>query len=517
VLEPLDHIECRDAVLGPDSAPAAWPVADAVVGNPPFVGVSRKRRELGEDYVHALDRAYAPRVPGASDLVCYWFDRAREQILAGALQRAGLVATNSIRGGANRTVLEAIVHDLAITDAWSDEPWVNNGAAVRVSLICFGRDPGARLNGQAVPQVYADLTAPQEAGDALNLSSAQTLAENASASFQGASKKAKFEIDADLARTWLHLPNPHGRPNSEVLKPWANGFELSRGPQHQWIIDFGISMSEADASLYELPFAYVVEHVKAERLKNNRESYRKFWWRFAEARPALRRALAALPRFIATVAHSKHRFFTWLPVSTSPDQALITVARADETTFGVLHSRLHELWSLRLGTSLEDRPRYTPTSTFETFPFPAGLTPADTAHQRTQTLPDGAVIPADLPPAQRPPAEAIARAAARLVALRNRWLNPPEWTEAVPEVIPLGLAASPYPDRIVARPGFEKELAKRTLTNLYNQRPAWLADAHAALDAAVAAAYGWADWAPSMPDDEILRRLLALNRMRAAK
>lgn len=124
--------------------------------------------------------------------------------------------------------------------------------------------------------------------------------------------------------------------------------------------------------------------------------------------------------------------------------------------------------------------------------------------------------PAGLPPAVRPQAEAIARAAARLVALRDAWLNPPEWTERVPEVVPLGMTVSPYPDRIVARPGFEKELAKRTLTNLYNIRPAWLAQAHAALDAAVAAAYGWADWTPELPDDEILRRLLALNRERAA-
>jgi hypothetical protein len=196
---------------------------------------------------------------------------------------------------------------------------------------------------------------------------------------------------------------------------------------------------------------------------------------------------------------------------------LVVIARADDTTFGILHSRLHEGWSLRLCTWMGkgNDPRYTPTSTFETFPFPAGLTPADTAHQRTETLPDAAVIPAGLPADIRPHAEAIARAAARLVALRDRWLNPPEWTERVPEVVPLGMSASPYPDRIVARPGHEKDLAKRTLTNLYNQRPAWLADAHAALDAAVAAAYGWADWTADMPEDEILRRLLALNRARA--
>ncbi len=161
-------------------------------------------------------------------------------------------------------------------------------------------------------------------------------------------------------------------------------------------------------------------------------------------------------------------------------------------------------------------PRYTPTTCFETFPFPAGLTPADTAHQRTEVLDDGALIPSGLPPAVHDDAATIARAAKRLTDLRHAWLNPPEWTERVPEIVPLGMSTSPYPDRIVSKPGFEKELAKRTLTNLYNQRPAWLAQAHDILDVAVAAAYGWTDYTPSMPDDEILRRLLALNRERSA-
>lgn len=114
-----------------------------------------------------------------------------------------------------------------------------------------------------------------------------------------------------------------------------------------------------------------------------------------------------------------------------------------------------------------------------------------------------------------PHAEAIASVAKARTDLRDRWLNPPEWTERVPEVVPLGMTHSPYPDRIVAKPGHENDLARRTPTNLYNQRPAWLADAHAALDAAVVAAYGRGDWQPAMADDEVLRRLLALNRARA--
>ena len=547
VLDTLEHIECRDALLTEGGGEAPWPAADVVVGNPPFLGVSRKRGELGEAYTQALDAVYATRVPGAADLVCYWFDKARAQMAAGALQRAGLVTTNSIRGGANRKVLDAICAHTRIFEAWSDEPWINNGAAVRVSLVCFGAGDGTHLNGADVPQIYADLTAPATAGDSLNLGLAKVLSTNSAASFQGASKKAKFEIDATLAREWLRQPNPHGRPNSDVLKPWANGFELSRGPQHQWIIDFGNELTEAEAALYEQPFAYVTKHIKPERITKSEIALRVYWWRFGRPRVELRIALRNLPRFVATVAHSKHRFFVWLPVTTSPDQALITIARADDTTFGILHSRFHELWSIRQGTSIGvgNDPRYTPTTCFETFPFPAGLTPADTAHQRTEAVEGGALIPADLPdtlsdalptedfkpnqplaPVHQAPAAiktipprqaatAIAQAAQRLNTLRQAWLNPPEWTHTVPEVVPLGLSASPYPDRIVPKPGFEKELAKRTLTNLYNLRPAWLAAAHAQLDAAVAAAYGWADYTANMPDDEILRRLLALNLQRS--
>ena len=154
----------------------------------------------------------------------------------------------------------------------------------------------------------------------------------------------------------------------------------------------------------------------------------------------------------------------------APDHQLIVIARDDDVTFGILHSRFHEAWSLRLGTSLEDRPRYTPTTTFETFPFPDGLSP-------------------DIPAAHYahdPRAVAIAEAAGRLVELRDRWINPPEWVAWVEEPAP------DYPKRPVARDKeAAKELKARTLTNLYNTRPQWLADAHAALNAAVAAAYGW--------------------------
>ena len=198
-------------------------------------------------------------------------------------------------------------------------------------------------------------------------------------------------------------------------------------------------------------------------------------------------ALDGLSRYIATPTVAKHRLFAWLDARICPDHQLIVIARDDDTTFGILHSRFHEIWSLRLGTSLEDRPRYTPTSTFATFPFPTGLGPDVPATEY----------------ASDPRATAIATKARRLVELRDRWLNPPEWVEWVDEPVP------GYPQRPVPRDQqAANALKKRTLTNLYNTRPQWLADAHEALDEAVAAAYGWP---ADISDDDVLRELLALN------
>ena len=522
VLEPLEQIECRDALLawpgeGADrrAAEAAWPQADVVVGNPPFLGGSKKRGELGSAYFDALSELFRPAVPGGADLVCYWFHKSLQQIQAGKLHAAGLVATQAIRAGSNRAVLDAITADTPIFDAWSDEPWVNDGAAVRVSLVCFGREAGqARLNGQPVQTIHADLTA----GDGLNLTQAQPLPENTLTAFEGTKKYGDFDIAGSLARQWLNLPNPHGRSNAEVVKPWRNGQDLTKRPSDTWVIDFGTHCSEADAALFEAPFAHVVLHVKPERKD-------KKWWLHERPRPEMRTALKGLAAFITTVRVAKHRFFAFLDATVLPDTRLNVIARADDATFGILSSRIHEVWSLAQASIHGDgsdggRPTYNAKSCFETYPFPAGLTPADTACQRTEAVEGGAQIPADLPPAVRPHARAIAQAAHRLDGLRRNWLNPPEWTQRVPEVVPLGMAASPYPDRIEPRPGLSeadaKALQKRTLTNLYNQRPAWLAQAHAALDAAVAAAYGWTDYAPSLPDEEILRRLLALNLQRTA-
>jgi hypothetical protein len=512
ILRNLDNIQLRDAVLNPDGTEPEWPEADAIVGNPPFLGGSKLLAALGGDYVTRLRSLYQGRVPGGADLVTYWFEKARAQIAAGRVRYVGLVATNSIRGGANRNVLERIGDTGSIYEAWSDEPWINEGAAVRVSLVAFtAKDHGwmVRLDGQAVDAIHPDLTASTKGGMELNLTVARPLLDNGGTSFRGTTKNGPFDIPGNLARQWLTLPNPNARPNSDVLKPWCNGQDITRRASDTWIIDFGVNLPESDACQYERPFRHAHEYVRPMRAGNRREAYRDNWWIFGESRPGFRCAVSKLNRFIATAMVAKHRIFVWLSATIIPDQQVITITRSDDTTFGILHSRFHELWSLRLCTWLGkgNDPRYTPTTTFETFPFPEGLTPADTAGP-VETREDSIVLPS-VTSERRPVALAIAQAAHRLNDQRENWLNPPTWVERVPEVVP------GYPDRIIPKPGYEKKLKAQTLTNLYNQRPTWLDNAHQALDAAVAVAYGWADYSPEMPDEVILSRLLALNLERA--
>ena len=186
----------------------------------------------------------------------------------------------------------------------------------------------------------------------------------------GDTKGGPFDVSGDQAREWLRLPaNPNGRTNADVLKPWVNGMDLTRRPAGKWVVDFGWTMSEGDVALYEEPFRWLKERVYPMRQRNRLEAHRLKWWRHLRPRPEMWEALDGLSRYMATPTVAKHRLFVWYDARICPDHQLIVIARDDDATFGILHSRFHELWSLRLGTSLEDRPRYTPSTTFETFPF----------------------------------------------------------------------------------------------------------------------------------------------------
>jgi hypothetical protein len=461
ILRPLDHIENRDALLDvtdpTNPREAEWPEAEYIVGNPPFLGAKLLRRGLGGDYVDVLFAVFRGRLPGMSDLSSYFHEKARAAIQAGSTRRAGLLATQSIRGGANRRVLERISETGGIFYARSDERWVLSGANVHISFVGQddGSDKGRELDGHLVDSINANLTV------GVDLTKARRLRENAAIAYIADVKVGPFDIGADVAQQLLAAPNPDGRSNRDVVRPWVNAQDITSRRRGMWIIDFGLDMPMEQAALYEAPFEYVRAHVRPFRETVRRARYRERWWLHAEAIPGMRRALPGLSRYIATPETAKHRVFVWLEPDTLADHALVVFMRDDNYTFGILQSRVHELWARGTGTQLrevESGFRYTPTTCFETFPFPH---PSDEQRGR------------------------IGEVAAHLVQLRDGWLDPP------------GLELA--------------DLDKRTLTNLYNQRPAWLSNAHAELDHAVQAAYGWPN---TIGDSEILEHLLRLNQGR---
>jgi SAM-dependent methyltransferase len=508
VLEPIESIRRMDAILDlsdPENpTEPEWPEAEFIVGNPPFLGFALFRsRGLDDAYVAGLRSVYS--LPGKSDLCCYWFARAQREILSGRAMRAGLLATQAIRHGDSLTVLNQIVQDGRIFFACPDRQWVLDGANVRVSMIGFGgsREADASIEGSAVTTINADLTA------GIDIQRACSLASNQGIAFEGDQKGGKFDPTETDVLELLRTPNPNGLPSSDVLIPRANAETLVkiRGSLG-WIIDFGVQCTEERAAGYEGPFEFVRRSVMLSRQSHSEEARRDRWWIHKRPRPEMRRALEGMGRYLVTPRVGKHRTFVWLEAPTLPDSRLFVFATNAWEVFGILQCRVHEVWSLRMGARHGDgedggRPTYNNEVCFETFPFP---NPSD---------------------AQQ---DAIATAAQELDRLRTNWLNPPEWTRIEVLEFP-GTVGGPW-DRFIERsaggPPLEAgaigtvryprvvardadcatKLKKRTLTNLYNERPTWLDLAHRRLDEAVFAAYGWD---AGMSDDELLAALLALN------
>ena len=518
VLRPMEgNFQNKDAILDlsdPDEPKEPeWPKVDYIVGNPPFLGTKLMREYMGDEYVDDLHELWDGRVPSQADLCCYWFEKARAHVDEGRCERVGLLATQGIRGGANREVLKKIKETANIFFAESDRPWFLEGASVHVSMVAF--DPGHEerkvLDGTPVEKINPNLTG------AVDTTRACDLEENSGCSFMGTTKQGPFDIEEETALRWLEDPNPHGLPNSDVLVPWVNGRDVTQRSRRMWIIDC-YELGEEEAAKYEAPFTYMDNGVRQQREENPRSWYRDEWWRLYAERPLMREALGDLSRFVVTPTVSKHRLFKWLLPPVLPDHQLIAFARDDDYFFGVLHCWVHETWARAQGTQLrevESGFRYTPTTCFETFPFP---------------------WPPGEEPEGDPVVEEIAGAARELNELRENWLNPPEWARTETLEFP-GSVDGPWgryveePDgrgigivhyeRTVPDPPFAEDLKSRTLTNLYNQQPAWLQNAHRRLDEAVFAAYARATadptWTPDLDGEQILERLLELNLERAGE
>ncbi len=502
VLEPMENINRMDAILDltdpANPKEPEWPAAEFIVGNPPFLGDKKMRGELGDAYVKAVRKLYADRLPNQSDLCCYWFEKARAAIQAGRCKRAGLLATQGIRGGANRECLSRIKETGNIFWAFADRDWILDGATVHVSMVGFDNreENSCRLNGDAVQSIHSNLTT----GAGVDVNKAHVLSANANLCFLGVMKAGPFDIEESRALEMASAPNPHGAPNSIVLRPRLTARDILQRGETGWIIDFGCDSSVTEASLFELPWKYVESNVKSVREGNRRTRLAHKWWIHGEPRPGLRHVLQPLWRFIVTPEVSKHRIFSWLDAVFLADHQTRAFASEEDWFFGVLHSRIHEVWARAKGTQLREREsgfRYTPTTCFETFPFPTA-----TDEQKT----------------------AISAAAKELDTLRNNWLNPREWTRQevlefpgstsgpwaryVHDADGRGIGTVRYPRSVPKDEEHAEKLKSRTLTNLYNERPTWLDLAHKKLDAAVFAAYGWQ---LDKSDEDIRAALLALN------
>ena len=507
ILRPLKNIKHMDAILAYDETgqpvEPEWPAADVIIGNPPFLGHKKMRTELGNQYALHLRELYQNRITGRYDLVCLWFEKSRFLLESGKTKRVGLLATNSLRKGASRHVLDQISQTGNIFEAWSDRPWILDGAAVRVSIVAFddGTQKHFKLDGKVVKTINPDLTS------ASNLTLALTLVENSELAFIGTQKSGDFDITDAQARIFLQQVNEDvSCDNKDVVKPWINALDIARRPRQMWIIDFD-EKEEAEALKYHDPYQYVLEKVKPYRMSSSTKGMSEKWWLLWRSRPAMKKAISELNRYIVTPLSSQNRIFKWVSAHIIPENLLTVIATDSDYNFGVLHSRVHELWSIALGTSLgvSSAPRYTPSTCFETFPFPwpPGQEPSEAGDARVK---------------------AIADWARALVAWREAWLNPPP-----PQAGTIDVA-------------YENMLKKRTLTNLYNGLQYYretigaggfflqsefdkvtrksvsrsaieeLHDIHTALDYAVLDAYGWPH---ALTDEQILEHLLALNLQRA--
>ena len=512
VLEALDSIECRDALLKTREdggfEEAKWPRVEFIVGNPPFLGSKyfRKGRPerkgvsgtkgLGDDYTETLYAVFDSRVRRSADFCNYWFLKSLDALLNGA--SFGLVATKSIAKGTNNEILRKLcaANGVAILDAWTNEPWVIDGAQVRVALICAGRktsDNSVHLNGQTVDRINSDLTF------GLDVTLARSLAQNANVAFQGVKLNGPFNLKDDQARLMLAEPiNVNGLSNCLVVRRFVENDDVTERPGASWVIDFSAFPGRQQAAMFQAPFEFVTRNVLPHRnalSKSVASEGDKLanYWLMQRPRPKLRNALEGLSRCILVPETSEHRIFVWSTTNVVFSGSLFVIARDDETSFGVLCSVYHDAWATGQGNRLGagNQRRYNATRTFETFPFPEGLTPNTPATNYEDD----------------PHAIAIAEAARRLDKLRNNWLNPPDLVDIVPEIAP------GYPGRILPKnENATAELKKRTLTNLYNQHPQWLADVHHELDAAVASAYGWP---ADISGDDALARLLEMNFARA--
>lgn len=442
-LDTLDqNIVCADALF------TDWVKADAIIGNPPFLGGKRIRLSLGDEYINRVFTKFSD-VKDSVDFCSYWFRIAHDNLKANG--RAGLVATNSISQGKSRAAsLDYIsqnsgyIYDAVSTQEWSGE------AAVHVSIVNWSKQQPNRyiLGGKAVLKINSSLQAE------IDVSQAARLKANLNLCFTGVTPIGKgFIISSSQVEDW----NKANKNNHKVLRPFLEGNDLVENLYaglKNWIIDFN-DMSIEEASEYTQPLQWVKSKVKPKRDLNRRQTYQTYWWQLGEKRPAMRQALESISQYFAVPQTSKWAIFLPCSCEWLPNARTRIVASEDFYVLGILTSRLHRIWMEAQMSTLEDRISYTHNSCFETFAFPQINT--NTSKKAKQTI------------------EKIRAAMQELHQYRSQQMESKQW-------------------------GITK------LYNEYFHEPAsQLYKLHAKLDKLVMQAYGFSE------DDDILSKLLELN------
>lgn len=477
-----------------------WPEAEFIIGNPPFIGASRLRDNLGDGYVEALWQAY-PKMPQSADLVMFWWEKAalaargRSTKTSKGTRRFGLITTNSLRQTFNRRVLEPHLNDtkkrLSLLFAIPDHPWVDTlyGAAVRIAMTVAA--PGNRTgqlltiateskeeneaDGRAVTFDYQVGKVMSDLRIGANVAGATPLFAHDGLSSAGVKVHGSGFIVTPTQAQELGLGSDP--KTASIIRIYRNGRDLTARPRGVLIIDF-FGFSEASAKQrFPRVFQHILDHVKPERDSNRDKDIRENWWIFGRPRSEIRPALAHISRYIATVETAKHRLFQFLGNETLPDNKLIVLALDDAAWFSVLSSRIHVIWSLAAGSWLGvgNDPVYAKTKCFDPFPFPELTEPQKI---RLRTLGE------------------------ELDALRKRQqFTHPKLTLTHMYNVLEKLRAGETIE------GKDKEIYDQGLIGI-------LRDLHDQIDAAVAEAYGWP---VDLSDEEILVRLVALNKERAAE
>ncbi len=472
-----------------------WPEAEFVVGNPPFIGGKDLRSRLHPGEAEALWAAH-PHMNESADLVMYWWDHAAELLTrkATALRRFGLVTTNSISQVFQRRAVERHLTaktPVSLAMAIPDHPWTKatpDAAAVRIAMTVVEAGTKDGILREVVGEGALDTDQPniafKETRGMINpdltigvdVTRAVPLLANEGLCSPGMKLHGRGFIVSPAEAELLGLGR---RPGLErYIRHYRNGRDLTSRPRGALVIDlFGLSAPDVRARYPEV-YQHLLATVKPERGRNRRATYKDNWWIFGEPRSELRPALENLNRYIVTVETTKHRVFQFLSNEILPDNMLVAMAIDDAFHLGVLSSGIHMTWAMALGGTLEDRPRYTKTECFNLFPFP------DAKH--TDKVKIRAIVE-----------ELDAHRKARLSAFSSLTLT------------------SLYNVLGELKRGRQPQGLDEADRRVYDEGLVLiLKELHEALDQAVADAYGWPG---DLSDEEILRRLVALNKERAAE